>query len=148
MLRHVGSCGTFVTGQLFVGGTVEVAVLARGEADGILLRGQLRLTISGAKEHEQLENKQEGSANNSVQREPSLSATLCKITRDFPELWDHGQVSTPTGGTPVRSEWNGTGAGGSMLSRHIPSYDYNCLNLTPHFSVKLSIIYTATLPGW
>lgn len=148
MLRHVGSCRTFVTGQLFVGGTVKVAVLARGEADGILLRGQLRLTISGAKEHEQLEDKQEVSANNSVQTEPSLPTTPRRITRDVPELWDHGQVTMPTGGTSARLEWNGTGAGGSMLSRRIPSYDYNCLNLTPHFSVKLSIIYTATLPGW
>lgn len=54
----------------------------------------------------------------------------------------------PWEGTSERLECNGIGAGGSMLSRHIPSYDYNCLNLTPHFSVKLSIIYTATLPGW
>lgn len=121
MLRHVGSCRTFVTGQLFVGGTVKVAVLARGEADGILLRGQLRLTISGAKEHEQLENKQEVSANNSVQTEPSLPTTPRRITRDVPELWDHGQVTMPAGGTSARLEWNGTGAGGSTLSRHILS---------------------------
>lgn len=93
MLRHVGSCRTFVTGQLFIGGTVEVVVLARGEADGILLRCQLRLTISSAKEHEQLENKQEVSANNSVQTEPSQSMTPCRVTRDVLELWDHGQVT-------------------------------------------------------
>lgn len=66
MFRHIGSCGTFVADQLFVGGMVEVAVLARGEADGILLGGQLRLTISGAKEHEQLEDRREVLVNNSA----------------------------------------------------------------------------------
>lgn len=63
--------------------------------------------------------------------------------------WSCGTMDKlPTGRTSVSLEWSGTSAGGSTLSTHIPSYDYNCLNLTPHFSVKVSIIYTATLPGW
>lgn len=70
MFRHIGSCRTFVADQLFVGGTVKMAVLARGEADGILLRGQLQLTISGAKEHEQLEERQEVLVNNSMRWSP------------------------------------------------------------------------------
>lgn len=74
MFRHVGSCGTFVADQLFVGGTVEVAVLARGEADGILLGGQLRLTVGGAEEHEQLEDRRKVLVNTSARPEPSLPA--------------------------------------------------------------------------
>lgn len=95
MFRHVGSCRTFVTDQLFVGGTVEVAVLARREADGILLSGQLCLTISGAKEHEQLEDRQEVLVNSGMQPELSLPEIPCKIPKDGPELWDHKDVSTP-----------------------------------------------------
>lgn len=84
VLRHIGSCRTFVTNQLFVGGTVEVAVLARREADGILLGGQLQLTISGAKEHEQLEDRQEVLVNNSIRPEPSLPAIACRMTTEVP----------------------------------------------------------------
>lgn len=147
MLRHVGSCGTFVADQLFVGGTVEVAVLSRGEADGILLGGQLRLTISGAKEHEQLEDRREALVNNSTPPEPPLPATPCRVTKHFREPWDHRDVSTGKGRSSARLGWNGIGADGSTLSGHIASYHYNSLNWTPRFSVRLSIIYTATLPG-
>lgn len=148
MFRHIGSCRTFVADQLFVGGTVEVAVLARGEADGILLGGQLRLTISSAKEREQLEDRREVLVNNSAQPEPSLSAIPCRITKHIPEPQDHRDVSTCRGRSSVRLGWKRTSADGSTLSGHIASYDYNSLNLTPRFSVRLSIIYTATLPGW
>lgn len=57
MLGHVGSRGTLVADQLLVGGTVEVAVLAGGEADGILLGGQLGLSAGAAEEHEQLKDR-------------------------------------------------------------------------------------------
>lgn len=57
MLGHVGSRGAFVADQLLVGGTVQVEVLASREAHGVLLRGQLGLSVSGAKEHEQLKDR-------------------------------------------------------------------------------------------
>lgn len=95
-----------------------MAVLARREADGILLGGQLQLTISGAKEHEQLEDRQEVLVNNSIRPEPSLPAIACRMTTEVPELWDHGDISAPRGGSEMRSRCKRTSADSSSLSRH------------------------------
>lgn len=110
-----------------------MAVLARGKADGILLGGQLQLTISGAKEHEQLEDRQEILVSNSMRWEPSLPAIPCRVTGDVPEPWDLGSVTTPREATSAGSEWKRTSRGSTTLSKHITSYNYNPLNLTPWF---------------
>lgn len=88
MLGHVGSRRAFVADQLLVGGTVQVEVLASREAHGVLLRGQLGLSVSSAKEHEQLKDRRKTSVQAACTRRPlpNTFGTPCGTTADIPEL--------------------------------------------------------------